>query len=80
MATIERAFFRTYRGPAPGNADEWRLVFDPRRAGLQVRHEWHAERHSGVDDVEIGEFLAEPGAARTALLRLLFGEAMADAY
>ena len=31
MATIEREFYCSARGPAPTDEDTWRLVFDPTR-------------------------------------------------
>jgi hypothetical protein len=42
---------------------------------LVVRHQWETDRHSGVDDFWIAEFLLEQGAAQSALLTLLFDEA-----
>jgi hypothetical protein len=38
MATIEREFYRSARGPAPTDDDTWRLVFDSRAGRLLVRH------------------------------------------
>jgi hypothetical protein len=70
---LEREFYRSARGPAPDDIDIWRLVFDETNAALAVRHEWLSERHSGVDDFTIAEFLLQPGAARDALLTVLFG-------
>jgi len=70
MATIEREFYRSARGPAPTDEDTWRLVFDPRAMRLLVRHEWEA---AGVDEFEIAEFLAQDGAASTELIKILFG-------
>ena len=72
MANLEREFFRSARGPAPGDVDIWRLILDERGANLLVRHEWRTERHSGVDDFSISEFLLLEGAARDALLGALF--------
>ena len=79
MATIEREFYRSSRGPAPRDEDAWRLVFDRATGRLIVRHEWEADRHSGLDELPVAEFLAEQGAPQTALLTMLFGEATADA-
>jgi hypothetical protein len=76
---MEREFYRSARGPTPRDEDAWRLVFDPEAGGLLIRHEWHNERHSGIDEFVIAEFLAQQGAAQTALLSLLFGEVIADA-
>jgi hypothetical protein len=45
MATIEREFYCSARGPAPTDDDTWRLVFDPRAMRLLVRHEWEAAGH-----------------------------------
>ena len=78
MAAIEREFYRSARGPSPSDEDTWRLVFD-HETGLMVRYEWQSERHNGIDDFGIAEFLAQEGAPQTALLSLLFGEVMADA-
>jgi hypothetical protein len=55
--------------------DIWRLVFDEKGANLLVRHEWRTERHSGLDDFTVAEFLLQPDAAREALLAALFGPA-----
>ena len=52
MATIEREFYRSARGPAPTDEDAWRLVFDQRAMRLLVRHEWKAAGHNGVDEFE----------------------------
>jgi hypothetical protein len=75
MAILEREFYRSARGPAPDDVDIWRLVFDEANAALAVRHEWRTERHSGVDDFTVAEFLLQPAAAREALLTALFGPA-----
>jgi hypothetical protein len=72
MALIQREFCCSARGPTPGDQDVWRLVFDREAGYLLVRHEWEAYRHSGADELGIGEFLAQQGAAQTALLSLLF--------
>ena len=47
MATIEREFYRSARGPAPTDEDTWRLVYDPRPMRLLVRHKWEAAGHNG---------------------------------
>jgi len=73
MATIEREFYRSARGPAPTDEDTWRLVFDPRAMRLLVRHEWEAAGHNGVDEFEIAEFLVQDGAAPAELIKILFG-------
>lgn len=73
MAILEREFYRSARGPAPDDIDIWRLVFDEKETSLLVRHEWQTERHSGVDDFTIAEFLLSESAAREALLAVLFG-------
>ena len=72
---LQREFYRSARGPAPGDVDIWRLAFDATNAALIVRHEWRTERHSGVDDFTTAEFLLQPGAAREALIAALFGPA-----
>jgi hypothetical protein len=77
MTVIQREFYRSARGPAPTDEDIWSLVFDAASARLAVRHEWMATGHSGVDEYEIAEFLAQEGAGRTALLGILFGEILA---
>jgi hypothetical protein len=73
MTILEREFYRSARGPAPADVDIWRLIFDETGADLLVRHEWRTARHSGVDDFTIAEFLLSQGAARDALLAVLFG-------
>jgi hypothetical protein len=72
MTAIEREFYRSARGPTPTDEDSWCLVFDGESKRLFVRHEWQSTRHSGVEDLEIGEFLAQTGAAQTALIEELF--------
>jgi hypothetical protein len=72
MKILEREFFRSARGPAPADVDIWRLILDQTGANLLVRHEWRTERHSGIDDFPIAEFLLLEGAARDALVGLLF--------
>jgi hypothetical protein len=75
MTILEREFFCSARGPAPTDLDIWCLVLDETGANLLVRHEWRTARHSGVDDFTIAEFLLVEGAAREALLNVLFGVA-----
>ena len=77
MAILEREFFRSPRGPAPADADFWRLVLDGKH--LAVRHEWRTARHTGVDEFTLEEFLAQEGAARDALIEVLFGQVTVDA-
>jgi len=72
MTLMQREFYRSARGPAPGDEDSWCLVFDDEDKRLFVRHEWQTSRHSGVEDLEIGEFLKETGAAQAALINELF--------
>lgn len=79
MTTIEREFYRSARGPAPTDEDTWRLVFDPRARRLLVRHQWETTGHTGVDEFEISDFLAQGGAAPAALIEILFGRVPADA-
>jgi hypothetical protein len=79
MATLEREFYRNARGRAPTDQDTWRLVFDPSTMRLIVRHEWNSMRHSGVDEFEVGEFLAQRSTASHALTELLFGRVTVDA-
>ena len=73
MAIIQREFYRSARGPTPADEDVWRLVFDPSEMLLLVRHEWEAIGHNGLDEFEVTEFLAQEGAAQTALIDVLFG-------
>jgi len=56
MATIERQFYRSWRGPGVSDIDTWRLVFDRCTGNLAVRHQWETDRHSGVDDFGMAEF------------------------
>jgi hypothetical protein len=79
MPSIEREFYRSARGPAPGDEDTWRLVLDREAGNLAVRHEWKTARDSGVADIGVAEFLAQQGAAPAALFGLLSGNATADA-
>lgn len=69
---LEREFHRSFRGPDPSDEDTWLLTFDAKGQGLRVRHSWRTIRHSGGEDVTLEEVLAQPGAARDALLGLLF--------
>ena len=41
-------------------------------------NEWNSERHAGVDEFGIGEFLTQDGGPQNALLALLFGQATAN--
>ena len=72
MATLEREFYRGARGPTPADIDSWRIVLDDTGKHLLVRHEWRTARHSGTSDFTLADFLSEDGAAREALIRLLF--------
>jgi hypothetical protein len=72
MTLIRKEFYRSARGPAPGDEDSWHLVFDGDAKRLFVRHQWETRRHSGVDEFEIAEFLAQEGAAPAALIDELF--------
>jgi hypothetical protein len=78
MATLEREFYRSARGPAPADEDVWRLAFDQDAKRLVVRHEWQATGHAGVDDYTVDEFLAQHEAAADALLALLFDRTSID--
>ena len=75
MTFLENEFYRSSRGPAPADADFWRLVYDPGARRLVVRHEWCTKRHTGVDEFTLEEFLTQDSAARDALIDLLFGSA-----
>jgi hypothetical protein len=46
---------------------------------LVVRHEWETSGHSGVDEFNIAEFLAQEGAPQTALIDELFRPVLVDA-
>jgi hypothetical protein len=72
MTAIQREFYRSARGPAPADEDSWCLVFDREKKRLLVRHEWQSSRYSGVEDLELDEFLEQAGAAQTALIEMLF--------
>lgn len=72
MAVIQREFYRSARGPQPGDEDRWVLIFDGAIGRLFVCHEWQAVGHSGIDEFEIAEFLEQKGAAQTALTDSLF--------
>jgi hypothetical protein len=78
MRSIEREFYHGALGPRPSDAESWRLVFDRDGGTLLVRHEWNSERHAGVEEFGIGEFLTQGGGPQSALLALLFGEATAN--
>jgi hypothetical protein len=72
MATIQREFYRSARGPTPADEDCWCLVFAPETNRLFVRHVWQVTGHSGVDEFEIAEFLEQQSGARDALIDDLF--------
>jgi hypothetical protein len=72
MTEIQREFYRNARGPAPTDEDSWCLVFDGESKRVFVRHEWQSSRHSGVEDLELDEFLKQAGAAPAALIEMLF--------
>jgi hypothetical protein len=72
MATIQREFYRSARGPTPHDEDAWHLMFDTGTKRLVVRHEWHATGHSGFNEFDVAEFLQQAGAAQTALVDTLF--------
>ena len=72
MATIEREFYRSWRGPNVSDIDTWQLVFDRFSRNLVVAINGS---HTGVDDFGIAEFLVDQGPAQSALLTLLFDEA-----
>jgi len=77
--TLEREFYRNFRGPALADEDVWRLVFDQTAMRLTVWHEWQTARHSGKDEFTIDEFLAHQGAPQEALIAFLFERVAADA-
>jgi hypothetical protein len=72
MAVIQRGFYRSARGPQPGDEDWWVLIFDGVTGRIFVRYEWQAAGHCGIDEFEIAEFLEQKGAAQTALIDNLF--------
>jgi hypothetical protein len=79
MQIVQREFYRSPRGPKPKDEDVWRLVFDYGTKRLVVRHEWETSSHSGVDEFDLDEFLAQEGAAQTALIDELFHRVEVDA-
>jgi hypothetical protein len=79
MATLEHEFYRSFRGPELGDEDDWCLAFDTGVPGLRILHRWQGKKHSGVAEFGLDEFLAQPGAARDALVSLLFDRETADA-
>ena len=79
MQIVQREFYRSARGPTPKDEDVWRLVFDYGTKRLVVRHEWETSSHSGVDEFDLDEFLAQEGAAQTALIDELFHRIEVDA-
>jgi hypothetical protein len=58
--------------------DVWCLVFDSGTKHLAVRHEWETSGHNGVDEFDIGEFLAQEGPPQTALIDELFRPVLVD--
>ena len=78
MQIAQREFYRSFRGPTPKDEDAWRLVFDRATKRLVVRHEWETSGHSGVDEFNIAEFLAQEGAPQTALIDELFRPVLVD--
>jgi hypothetical protein len=61
--TVELEFHRNARGPTPTDVDCWHLIFDGKAKRLFVGHEWETIRHSGVEEFDIAEFLAQEGEA-----------------
>jgi hypothetical protein len=72
MATLQREFYRSARGPAPADEDSWRLIFDRNTKHLFIRHEWQTTGHNGVDEFEIAKFLEHAGAEQAAFIESLF--------
>jgi hypothetical protein len=72
MQIVQREFYRTARGPAPKDEDVWRLVFERGTKRLVVRHEWETSGHSGIDEFDISDFLAQEGSPQSALIDELF--------
>jgi len=56
----------------------WSLIFDSDTRRLVVRHEWETRGHSGFDEFNIDEFLAQEGAEQTALIDELFRPVLVD--
>ena len=75
MQIVQREFYRSSRGPTPKDEDVWRLVFDSATKCLVVRHEWEASGHSGVDEFEIAEFLANERIAAGDKAAVMHGNA-----
>jgi hypothetical protein len=72
MAVINRRFYQSWRGPSPNHQDFWSLMFDQESRHLLVRHEWQGSRYNGFEDLELAEFLKQPGSAQAALIDSLF--------
>lgn len=72
MKSLDREFYRSARGPLPGDEDIWRLVFDESETRLIVRRVWRTSRDSGVNDFSVDEFLSQRSAATEALIAVLF--------
>jgi hypothetical protein len=72
MASINRKFYQSWRGPTPADQDSWSLVFDSEARRLLVRHEWQTSRHDGFEEFEVAEFLKQAGDPQTALVDSLF--------
>src|SRR5260370_30715561 len=72
MAVIQREFYRSARGPSPGDEDWWGLIFDGAIGRLFVRHEWQAAGHSAIDEIEVVEFLARQRTVQPALTVCIF--------
>jgi hypothetical protein len=78
MQIVQREFYRSARGPTRKDEDVWSLIFDSDTRRLVVRHEWETRGHSGFDEFNIDEFLAQEGAEQTALIDELFRPVLVD--
>jgi hypothetical protein len=78
MQIVQREFYRSGRGPTPKDEDVWSLIFDSDTRRLVVRHECETRGHSGFDEFNIDEFLAQEGAEQTALIDELFRPVLVD--
>jgi hypothetical protein len=73
VATIEREFYRSPRGPAPTDEDTWRWSSTHGRCVFWFGTNGRRPDITASDEFGIAEFLAQDGAAAAALIKILFG-------